>query len=267
MPELPDVEIFRQRFERKARGRPVSEVRTLVNRMLDHITPKKLNRTLVGKRVVATKRHGKHLFVEFDGGSLLALHFGMTGEIVTLAKDQKPPKYTALHLVFGDRGAIALTSRRHLGKIGLAKTAEAFIRSHNLGPDALDPRLDRKAFQETLGSKRSAIKSALMDQSKLAGVGNIYSDEILFQAGLNPKNLVGDLSPADARQLFKAVRQVLQKAIKRGIVAEEIAGDVPKDWLLPHRSEGCKCPRCRATVQATKIGGRTAWFCPSCQPG
>jgi len=266
MPELPDVEIFRQRFDRKARGRTVSEVRVLVSRLLNRVTPKKLNRALVGQRVVATKRHGKHLFVELDGGSVLALHFGMTGEIVPLAKGREPPRYTALHLVFDDGTGLAFTSRRQLGHVGLAKTADAFIRSHDLGRDALDPKLDLQSFQAGLGSKRSAIKPALMDQSKLAGIGNIYSDEILFQAGLNPQRLIGDLDPADAKRLFKAMRHVLQEAVKRGILAEEIEGGAPRNWLLPHRGKGCKCPRCGAPVQATKIGGRTAWFCPSCQP-
>jgi formamidopyrimidine-DNA glycosylase len=266
MPELPDVEIFRQRFERAARGRTISEVRVLVNRLLDRVTPKKLTRALVGQRVVAAKRHGKHLFVELDDGSVLALHFGMTGEIAPLPKDRQPPRYTALHLVFDDGTSIAFTSRRRLGHVGLAKTAEAYIRSHDLGPDALDPKLDLQSFQAGLGSRRRVIKSALMDQSKLAGIGNIYSDEILFQAGLNPKRLIGDLGPPDTEGLFKAMRHVLQTAIKQGILAEEIEGAVPEDWLLPHRGKGCHCPRCGARLQATKIGGRTAWFCPSCQP-
>ena len=266
MPELPDVEIFRQRFERNARGRTVSEVRVLVDRLLDHVTPKKLNRALVGQHVVATKRHGKHLFVELDGGSVLTLHFGMTGGIAPLEKNRHPPRYTALHLVFGNGTGIAFTSRRRLGHVGLAKTAEAYIRSHDLGPDALDPKLDLQSFRAGLGSRRSVIKSALMDQSKLAGIGNIYSDEILFQAGLNPRRLIGDLDPADTERMFEAMRHVLQAAIKRGILAEEIEGAVPEDWLLPHRGKGCHCPRCGAPLQATKIGGRTAWFCPSCQP-
>lgn len=265
MPELPDVEIFRRRIEEHARSRVISEVNLLDKRLLNVESADRLFRTLDGRRLVATTRHGKSLFIELDNGSLLVLHFGMTGEILTLGKGAGTPRYTALHLAFDDGSGIVVTSRRRLGHIALANDTSAFIRSHDLGPDALDPTLDVKAFQAALGSSRSAIKSALMDQTKLAGIGNIYSDEILFQAGLAPTVRVGDLSHEQVTRLFQTMRRVLQEAVERGVLSEGTA--LPENWLLAHRAKGERCPHCGTAVQASKVAGRSSYFCPSCQVG
>ena len=265
MPELPDVEIFRRRLDAHAMDRTIAEVCVLDERLLDQVTFRQLKRALMGHRIVATKRHGKHLLVELDIGSLLSLHFGMTGEVVPLQAAEHLPRYTALQLVFNDGTGIAITSRRRLGHIGLAKTLAAFIESHNLGADALEPALDRSSFRAALGSARSAIKSSLMDQAKLCGIGNIYSDEILFQASLNPRRKVGALDASETDRLFKTVRRVLQEAVARGVLSEGPEGAVPNGWLLAHRETGGQCPRCGKALQTSKIGGRTAYFCASCQ--
>ncbi len=265
MPELPDVEIFRRRLEAHARGRAISAVHILDKRLLDAVSAARLSCILEDSRVVSTARHGKHLFVELDNGSLLVLHFGMTGEILTLGRGAGTPRYTALRLAFNDGSGVAITSRRRLGHIALAKDASAFIRSHELGPDALDPTLDIQAFQAALGSPRSAIKSALMDQSKLAGIGNIYSDEILFQAGLGPTVRVGDLNYEQRNRLFQTMRRVLKEAVERGVLSEGTTAALPGDWLLGHRAKGERCPHCGTAVQASKVAGRSCYFCPSCQ--
>jgi formamidopyrimidine-DNA glycosylase len=265
MPELPDVEIYRRRLEEHAMKRSFTEARIFDERLLDQVTARQLKQALVSHRIVATKRHGKCLLVELDDGSLLTLHFGMTGDIVPLREGQDLPRYTVLQLLFNDRTGIAITSRRKLGHIGLTKNMEVFTKSQGLGVDALDPALDRTSFRAALGSARSAIKSALMDQSKLCGIGNIYSDEILFQAGLNPRKQVGNLDASEIDGLFKTVRRVLQEAIRRGVLSEGFEGAVPGGWLLAHRERGGRCPRCGEVLQTSNIAGRTAYFCASCQ--
>lgn len=267
MPELPDVEIFRRQLDGHAKDRTIAQAQVLDERLLEDVTPQQLIDALAGRRIVATRRHGKHLLAELDEGRFLVLHFGMSGEILPLEDGSEIPKYTALHLRFDDGNGLAVTSRRRLGHIGLAADAEGFAGAHDLGPDALDPALDGATFREALGSPRGAIKSALMDQSKLAGIGNIYADEILFRARLNPATHVGDLGDEDIGNLLGTIREVLKEAVERDILSEFEHDSLPQDWLLAHREKGGTCPRCGTKLQISRVGGRTGYFCPSCQPG
>jgi formamidopyrimidine-DNA glycosylase len=152
-----------------------------------------------------------------------------------------------------------------LGHVGLAKDAEAFIAGEKLGPDALDPKLDLAAFTATLGSGRRALKAALMDQSAVAGIGNIFADEILFQARLHPETKLGALSDAERKRLFEETRKVLQAAIKFGAGAEQFEERLPEGFNIPQRREGGRCPRCGTAIENLKIGGRTSYLCPNCQ--
>lgn len=265
MPELPDVETFRRRFDAQALGRTIANAHILDDRLLEGVTSRRLSQALSGHRVASTSRHGKYLFAELDNGASLVLHFGMTGDIVPLERGKDAPRYTVLHIIFDDSATIAVTSQRKLGRIALAKDKSQFIKGQNLGPDALDSTLDAEAFREALGSPRSAVKSALMDQTKIAGIGNIYSDEILYQAGIHPKMRVGEIGEKKAARLFETTHQVLEKAIESGVPSEGFEEKLPKTWLLLHREKGAKCPRCGGPVRTIKTGGRTAYFCSSCQ--
>jgi len=266
MPELPDVEIFRRRLETRATERTIAQAQVLDERLLEDVTPRRLTDALTGRRIVAARRHGKHLLAELDDGRFLVLHFGMSGHLVPLENGSEIPKYTALHLRFDDGGGFAVTSRRRLGHIGLAADAEGFAGTRDLGPDALDPALDVAALREALGSPRGAIKSALMDQSKLAGIGNIYADEILFRARLNPATRVDDLGDEQIGNLLETMRGVLEEAVERDVLSEFERDRLPQGWLLAHREKGGTCPRCGTKLQMSKVGGRTGYFCPVCQP-
>lgn len=265
MPELPDVEIFRKRFARAAKGRTLDKVEIFEKRMLRGTTPSELIHALAGRQVVDTMRHGKHLLTRLDSGTIIELHFGMSGTLEIVPKENGLPKYTVMSLTLDNGGKVAITSQRKLGYIALARSIEEVIRSRELGPDALDPALDGNALRERLGSARGTLKSALMDQSKLAGIGNVYSDEILFRAHLHPKLRIGDLKPQDFDRLLDAIRSVLREAIKLEIPAEGAEGRAPDDWLLAHRGEGGRCPRCGGRLGTLKVSGRTAYYCPSCQ--
>ncbi|HEX5999484.1 MAG TPA: DNA-formamidopyrimidine glycosylase family protein [Hyphomicrobiaceae bacterium] len=173
MPELPDVETFRQRLDDAAAGRRITDVKVLDARLLDGISARELERRLVGRRIRSTQRHGKHLIAELDDRSALVLHFGMTGTIETSAEGAATPRYEVLHVELGKDRWASVTSRRKLGHIWLTGNVAAFLRDHSQGPDVLAKSLDAEAFANALGSKRSALKSALMDQARIAGVGNI----------------------------------------------------------------------------------------------
>jgi len=135
------------------------------------------------------------------------------------------------------------------------------IERHELGPDALDDTLDAAAMAERFSQSRAAVKSALMNQKLLAGIGNIYSDEILFHTRLHPSTPASDLDKATLRKLHRNMRKVLDKAIECGADPNRL----PHTYLLPHRHKDGECPRCGRPLDKLKVTGRTAWLCPSCQ--
>jgi len=191
----------------------------------------------------------------------------MSGSLEVVAAGESLPVSTVLSLSLDDADRIAVTSRRKLGHIALVESVEAFTRSNNLGPDALDPSLDSEWFRNAFESKRGSLKSALMDQGTIAGIGNIYSDEILFQSGIHPKTQIGRIRAEDLDRVFATLRSVLRKAIDRSITTEDLDNVPPKCWLLAQRTKGGRCPRCGELLQTTKVGGRTAYYCGSCQGG
>jgi formamidopyrimidine-DNA glycosylase len=265
MPELPDVEIFRRRLDDAGAGRRITDVKMKAARLLDGISAGELERRLVGRRIRRTERHGKHLIVTLDDGAALILHFGMTGTIETSAAGTAP-KYEVLHIGLGKGRWACVTSRRKLGHIWLTDDVATFLSDHSQGPDALAKSLNARTFATALGSKRSALKPALMDQAHIAGIGNIYADEILFQAELHPLTLVGDLDPDQLKTLYQTTTRVLRQAIARSLMAEGPASAFPDDWLSGHRKRGGRCPRCSTLLATPRTGGRTGYFCPRCQP-
>jgi formamidopyrimidine-DNA glycosylase len=178
--------------------------------------------------------------------------------------DEEPP-FTRVRLGFTDDGCLAYTNKRMIGRVGLVEDASDFIAQEKLGPDALDRRFDFDAFKAAvLGVKRD-VKSVLMDQEIIAGIGNIYSDEILFQARINPVEPIDRLTPGELKGLYLTMRKVLETAIAHGAGPEQSIERMPKGFLLPERKKGGRCPRCRSALKIRKVGGRTAYCCPSCQ--
>lgn len=265
MPELPDVEIFKRRLDAHGLKRRIDKVTVSDARILGGLKPATLAKAVEGRSFTATRRHGKHLLARLDRDGWVTFHFGMTGDLVPFAADEEEPRFTRVRFDFADASHLAYVNRRMLGHVGLADDDEAFIAGESLGLDALDPAFDRAAFAAALGSSRRSLKAALMDQSAVAGIGNIYSDEILFQARLHPETKVADLSAAGIDRLFATLRDVLKTAISRGGGSEVLAERLPRSFLIPQRQKGGHCPRCGEPVATLKSGGRTAYFCPTCQ--
>lgn len=265
MPELPDVELFKRTLDAAALGRAIGRVTVTDARILADVSADELAARLEGARLTSSRRHGKHLLAALDRGGWLTLHFGMTGALVPFEAPEEAPPYGRVRFDFADGGHLAYTSVRMLGRVGLAEDADAFIRAEGLGPDALDPGFDLAAFRAALAGRRTSVKAALMDQAAMAGVGNIYSDEILFQARLHPGTPVQRLDAADTERLFRKVKEVLETAVERGAGSEQFLDRLPSGYLLPQRRKGGRCPRCGGEVATLKVGGRTGYFCPGCQ--
>ncbi|MEJ2686824.1 MAG: Fpg/Nei family DNA glycosylase, partial [Gammaproteobacteria bacterium] len=147
-----------------------------------------------------------------------------------------------------------------LGLVDITDEPAEFIRLKGLGPDAMD--LGPGQFDETLGARRGYIKSLLMNQHAIAGLGNVYSDEILFQAGIHPRCEVRQLSGAERHRLRRALNKVLHEAIEDGADPQRF----PRTFLTPHRHPGAVCPRCGTKLGILKVGGRTSYYCPRRQP-
>jgi formamidopyrimidine-DNA glycosylase len=264
VPELPDVEIYKRYLDEHALGETVSRVRVQDPRILDRLSPDAFRRRLEGRRLKGSRRHGKHLLVELDRGGWLTLHFGMTGDLVAFENEADDPPYDRVRFDFASGRRLAYVNRRMLGRVGCAEDADAFIEEHELGPDAL--ALDLRAFKAALGGRRRDVKSALMDQATIAGIGNIYADEILYQARLHPRTPLADLGDEEVKRLHREMGRVLAMSIERGAGSERFTERLPEGWLLPHREKGARCPRCGGSIETLKAGGRTTYFCPRCQP-
>lgn len=264
MPELPDVENYRRYLGANALHKSIAGVHVGSARILRGIAGKRLADTLSGRSMETTRRHGKHLMVQLDDGGWLTFHFGMTGRFRYFKQMEDDPKHDRLRIDFDNGYHLAFENQRLLGEVGLATDADAFVDEQDMGPDALD--IDEATFRKRLAGRRGGVKTALMNQSLAAGIGNVYSDEMLFQAGIHPATPVKRLKDADIATLYRAMRTVLETAIDCGAGSDDLAQRLPRGWLLPRRDEGAPCPRCDGTIEAFRTGGRRGFLCPSCQP-
>jgi len=259
MPELPDVESFKRYLDATSLHQRIAHVDVLSAYVLKGISARELAHRLKGRCFESSRRHGKHLFVRTDGDVWLRLHFGMTGSLRYFKDEEKAPPHTRVLFIFARDYRLAFDDQRKFGEVGLIKNVDEFLKKRVLGPDALD--VDLVEFKKMFTKHRGAVKSILMNQKLIAGIGNIYADEILFRARMHPAAEIADLDDKALAKLFRAMRYILEKAIETKADVDRM----PKLWLLPHRGKGGKCPRCGRKLKSSKIGGRTAWFCPHCQ--
>ena len=266
MPELPDVELYKRYLDEHALGQTIDRVVVSDARILGELPAEAFVARLAGNRFEGSRRHGKHLLVRLRRDGWLTLHFGMTGGLACFRDETDDPPYDRVRFDFEGGRHLAYVNRRMLGRVGLADDAEEFIRAEQLGPDALDPVFDLEALDRVTAGRRRDVKSVLMDQALVAGIGNIYADEILFQARLHPKTPVPSLDDRQRGDLLAQINAVLTSAIACGAGAEQFLERLPEDYLLPHRDKSSECPRCGAAIATLKSGGRTSYFCPRCQP-
>lgn len=261
MPELPDVEIFKQYLDATSLHKPIKKVEVNNSKVLSGVSAPQLSQALTSHRFESTRRHGKYLLVQLDNGSWLILHFGMTGYLKYFKDQEQKPDHSRVCFIFDNGFQLAFVCQRLLGKVRLAQDADNFLVEKDLGPDALT--VDFSAFEKLMRGRTAAIKSMLMNQELIAGLGNIYTDEILFQAGLHPGTRVNRLDQDRRKELLQKIKEVLHIAID----SRADPGQMPADFLLPHRHAEGKCPRCQRRLEQSKIAGRTTYYCPHCQAG
>jgi formamidopyrimidine-DNA glycosylase len=254
MPELPDVEGFRRVFASHAAGRPIEHVEVRDKGVLRGVTAERLSRTLTGRRFSEPGRHGKWLIAP-AGPDAVALHFGMTGSLHW----GEPDRHDRVVFVFSD-GELRYRDMRKLQGLRLLdypRGVEDLLAG--LGPDATE--MTAKKWDEVLRGRRGQLKATLVDQSVVAGIGNLLADEILWRAGLHPRVSCARLGKNEFAGLAGATRGVLRQSIKVGRVPPR------KSWLTGRRDEPAgACPRCGTILAHGRAGGRGTTWCPRCQP-
>ncbi|MFW6056456.1 MAG: Fpg/Nei family DNA glycosylase [Chloroflexota bacterium] len=262
MPELPDVEGSKRYLDSTSLHQEIEHAAISDERIVKHVSLRTLRNHLEGSELSESHRHGKYLFAALSRGGDLVLHFGMTGFLHYDSDLSQQPGHTKLALRFTSGGQLAYVNVRRLGEISYTNDRAAFIEEHELGPDALDDSLDRDTFIKSYKGRRGSVKGALMNQSIVAGIGNVYSDEILFQAGIDPRTNVNSLDEDTLGDIYGVMRRVLRTAADHG----GNPGELPDDWLLPVvQAGGETCPGCKGKIEKVKVSGRSAHYCPECQ--
>ena len=290
MPELPEVEVTRRAIEPLLVGRTLARVKTTRPSYFFLTSPLRLRKSLPGRRFVALERHGKYLIAALDDGSRLLLHLGMTGQLfgagarsIRLLKKTarsalsperqpafRPDRHTHLRLHFLDGGPdVLFRDVRKFGKVEHIAAGASSPRLEKLGIDAL--AVTGKLLHEATRRRSIPIKTLLLDQSVIAGVGNIYADEACFLAGIRPTRAARRLSRQECDRLARTVRRVLTRSITTG-------GSSISDFMHPDGSDGGyqderhvyarggePCHVCGTPIRRTVLAARGTHYCPHCQ--
>jgi formamidopyrimidine-DNA glycosylase len=261
MPELPDVEGFRKYFEQTALNKKIVETDLSAPKMLKEIDPDDFIKNTEGYKFTSTFRHGKYMFAGLNNKKYLMLHFGMTGYLVYYKDEEDASGHIRLQFKLSNGFYIAYDNLRKFGSIMLIDNIEKFLKEKDLGTDPINANLSFTAFKKLTEGKSGTVKSLLMDQSVFSGIGNVYSDEITYQAGIKPSASFSSLDEEKMKLLYKKMTSILKAAVKKDGDYKEL----PEYYLLNHRKEGEKCPVCGGKITHSTVAGRTSYFCRSHQ--
>jgi len=273
MPELPEVETIRRGIEPVIRGKRITAVHIFQPCLRWPVDTKAMGKWVTGQTVTTVSRRSKYLILDLANDAALVVHLGMSGRIGLYAPDDEPEKHT--HLIFDVQGNIQLRYRdpRRFGYIDVVQPGalSTYKRFAALGPEPLSAEFNGDFLQQKLSKSKRAIKTALLDMGVAAGVGNIYANEALFVAGIDPRRLASDLREDEFAGLADAVKQVLSFAIKKG-------GTTLNDFrnatgepgffqleLAVYDRRDQPCLHCGTAIEKVVIGGRSTYFCPLCQ--
>lgn len=247
MPELPEAERARGALE-SVLGRRVAGVDDSDTYVCRPHAPGEIAAALVGHELASAHRRGKFLWVETTDGPVLGLHLGMSGHIVVDGNEDRSP-YDRFTLEFDDGTRLALRDKRRLGRAVLNPDF-----SH-VGPDAAN--VGRDEFRRLIGAGRTAVKARLLNQHAISGVGNLLADQVLWQARISPNRLTAELTTEELDRLRRELRSAVRSAIRKG--------GAHTGRFIPARGREGHCPRCGHALARGVVGGRTTYWCPSCQ--
>ena len=280
MPELPEVETVARDLRGRVIGATITGVRVSWLRTLRSEDPDSFSRAVIGRTIVDVGRRAKLVVLELTGGSAVTIHLKMTGQLFVVPSGTPEDAYLRLVFEFADGRELRFRDIRKFGRVGLASHdgpggdlsgelggAKGF---KGFGPEPLDPEFTVRDWRRRLRSRRGRLKPLLMDQSFLAGVGNIYADEALWASRLHPLRSVGSLRPADEGRLYRELRRILGEAVERrgssidDYTAPDGDGSM-QERLLVYQRAGEPCPRCGRPIRRIVVGGRATHLCTFCQ--
>jgi len=252
LPELPDVEVYKNYLTYTILQKKIEDIIINDSKVLQCFSNQL--KKLQGDSFCHISRHGKYCFLQTNQNYFLILHFGMTGN-VKYYKNESDPEHASLIVLFSNEYKFAFINVRKLGKIFFCQDKNQFIKKMGLGPDSFS--LSKSEFIKILQYKKGIIKSTLMNQKTIAGIGNIYSDEILYQSYIHPKRKTGDLSKNELSSIYKNMQKIFQVAIDIKVQLDHF----PDYYLVNRRKPAIKCGLCRGTIERKKINGRSCYFC------
>lgn len=273
MPELPEIETIKRVIEPQISGQEIQNV--LINQpsVIEYPTTEDFCKIPVGQAFSRMERHGKFLKFIFQNGDNLILHLRMTGCLLVTPKDHEQEKHTHVIFKLGNETELRFSDTRRFGRFWLIQNGETDTYSgiDKLGIEPFSDELTAEYLQAKLGKRKKAIKECLLDQTVIAGIGNIYSDEILFTAKTNPACSANILKQEDWENLAKIIPERLSYFIEKNkLTPEEYLESKGKDYrntpfLQVYGHGGEPCPKCGEALCRTVIGGRGSVYCPKCQ--
>lgn len=251
MPELPDLQVFSRNLSKKLKGKVLSKI-TVRNAKKLKVPAKELEKTLEKQKLARVYREGKELYFGFEKGDILGLHLMLKGRLYFF-EEENPHKYTIVELLFDDSTGLALTDFQGAAVPTLNPEPKE-------APDALSKEADAAFLKEQLSQSRSAVKSFLLDQHIIRGIGNAYADEILWEAGISPFSVCNRIPAAKVNALHKAIGKVLEEAEKQIIQADPdiISGEI-RDFMKIHNANKRESPT-GAAIKQKAVGGRKTYY-------
>lgn len=272
MPELPEVEQVRKTLLPHIQGKKIMAVEVYLPRLIKHPTVPEFIEGLVGKTILNVGRKGKYLVLQTGATQELIVHLRMTGALIAQASDQEPPAYAKIKFTLSAGVTLWFTDIRTFGTLYLVTDGDAYIDGYaTLGPEPLSAAFTAEYLYQKASHSRKAIKTLILDQKVIAGLGNIYADECLATAGIRPMRPANSLSFAEIKAVQEAANKVIAQGIRnRGTTFRDYKDGEGKSgsnqkYLLVYGRGGKPCPKCGAPLSTTKIGGRGTTYCENCQ--
>lgn len=273
MPELPEVETLRRQLEPVLGGRTILRAKVLDPLIVAPVTPAAFTRRIRNQEIARVGRRGKYLRLALSSGLTLVLHLRMTGRLTHSrdAFEAVDRRHLRLFLWLDDGSGLAFHDQRRFGKAVLLTRDEADTLWSRIGPEPLERSFNAAGLRKILDNRRGPVKTLLMDQALIAGIGNIYADEALFRAGIHPLRPAAEVTSDEAASLSRAIKATLRHAIAlEGSSIDTYrttSGERGRfqETFRVHRRAGEPCPQCGGIVEKIKVGGRGTYFCPACQ--
>jgi len=272
MPELPEVETIARGLNRSLAGHMIADVKVGWARSVVDLEPDEFARRLIGRQVASVDRRGKWIVIRLNGGGALLVHLRMSGQLIWDSCISPDDQHIRAWFILDSGQTLCFSDTRKFGRLWLVE--DPAIALGDLGPEPLADDFTLDHFAQMLASRRGAIKSLLLNQRFIVGLGNIYSDESLWRAGIHHLRRANSLLPEEVERLYHAIRDLLRAAVASGgttlrdaryRASDGRAGEFASE-LAVYGREGEPCPRCGEAIVRTRFGQRSTYFCPCCQP-